>query len=239
MSEKPRIVILIPAFNEQEKITKALNLVSGKMTHELKDFEIILAAVNDGSTDKTKQILKARRDVESIHLPENMGKAFAIMHGIKEFSKLKPSAIMIMDADTWEIKGQVVKKMLKEALKPKVPTVVQAVAQENNQGSTIMRDYSGAKCFNKQLVEKLASLNLHHFERGRAHNAPGFGLEEFLLHYISMLPEKAVVNLTPRDGYFRTSSPWRHSRENYALQRAEVTKTREKMYRILKRRARK
>lgn len=234
LTNKPLLVIVIPSFNEEEKIERALKVIIQKIRFELGAFNVKLAVVNDGSTDKTKELL-SKFKIEVLNLPKNMGKAYASMYGIKHYSKLKPSAIMLADADVWSVKGQVMKKMTTEAIKHKIPTMVQAVQREDNQGKTFMRDFSGFRCFNTAAVEKLGKINLHHFRRERKNRAPGFGLEEFFRRYMQLLPKKTVINLTQKDGFFRTSSPWRANRENYQMQHQEIPAASRKMKRILRR----
>ncbi|MEK6958334.1 MAG: glycosyltransferase [archaeon] len=228
---KPLVVMLIPAFNEENKIERAIGNIALKQRFELKEFDVKIAVVNDGSTDRTREAA-LRANAEVLTLPKNMGKAYAAMYGIKHFSKLKPSAILLCDADVWSIKGKVVKKMITESLAYAAPAMVQAVQREDNQ-PTFMRDYAGFRCFNSAAIAKLASLNYHHFRRERRHSTPGFGLEEFFRQYMNSLRESTVINLTQKDGFFQTSSPWRSNQDNYRLQHEEIPRAKAKMERIL------
>lgn len=80
LSEYPLVAVLIPCFNEQdnavETITHALNL-------NYPNFEVI--AINDGSSDRTAEILNALTEkhekLRVVHLAENQGKAMALQAG--------------------------------------------------------------------------------------------------------------------------------------------------------------
>ncbi|WP_089603682.1 poly-beta-1,6-N-acetyl-D-glucosamine synthase [Acinetobacter piscicola] len=80
LSEYPLVAVLIPCFNEQdnavETITHALNL-------NYPNFEVI--AINDGSSDRTAEILNALAEkhekLRVVHLAENQGKAMALQAG--------------------------------------------------------------------------------------------------------------------------------------------------------------
>jgi len=80
LSEYPLVAVLVPCFNEQdnakETISYALNL-------DYPNFEVI--AINDGSSDRTADILNALAEkyekLRVVHLAENQGKAMALQAG--------------------------------------------------------------------------------------------------------------------------------------------------------------
>ncbi|MFW2077167.1 poly-beta-1,6-N-acetyl-D-glucosamine synthase [Acinetobacter sp. ULE_I010] len=80
LSEYPLVAVLVPCFNEQdnaeETISHALNL-------DYPNFEVI--AINDGSSDRTAEILNALSEIHPklrvVHLAENQGKAMALQAG--------------------------------------------------------------------------------------------------------------------------------------------------------------
>jgi cellulose synthase/poly-beta-1,6-N-acetylglucosamine synthase-like glycosyltransferase len=93
----PKVSIVISAYNEQEKISDSIE--SLKSIDYPKDlYEVII--VNDGSTDKTSDIVKKYVDEKSIILidnKKNKGKAACLNQGI---SWAKGRFIACMDADT-------------------------------------------------------------------------------------------------------------------------------------------
>ena len=75
--------ILMPVYNERERVEQAITEVLA--TELPTDFELIV--VDDGSTDGTREILRARRLDERVRLFEhqhNQGKGAAIQTALRE-----------------------------------------------------------------------------------------------------------------------------------------------------------
>lgn len=93
-----QLSILIPAFNEEDRLEKNLRTVVGVMTEAKIRFEIIV--VDDGSQDQTAEVARGlARDglpiiVESLR--KNLGKGFALKEG---FPHCKGQYIVFLDAD--------------------------------------------------------------------------------------------------------------------------------------------
>lgn len=91
------VSIIIPVFNEETHIEEVLNKIKAVRLPENVDREIIV--IDDGSSDRTPQILKKfmADNVISVHSSvRNYGKGSAIRTGIK---KSKGDIILIQDAD--------------------------------------------------------------------------------------------------------------------------------------------
>jgi glycosyltransferase involved in cell wall biosynthesis len=97
--KKKLITILVPAYNEQEvlhllydRLVKLMNENTGY------DFEILL--VNDGSKDKTFEIMQELREKDKrfcyLNLSRNFGKEIAMIAGL---DYCKGDAVVIIDAD--------------------------------------------------------------------------------------------------------------------------------------------
>lgn len=89
-----KISIIVPVFNEAENLVfldEELKKTLAGLPH---DFEIIF--VDDGSTDKSFEILKTFRDVKIFHHPYNVGYGASIKTGLKHTSG---DWILIIDAD--------------------------------------------------------------------------------------------------------------------------------------------
>lgn len=85
--------VIIPVYNEQNTLTDILRRVKDVKLRK----EIIV--INDGSTDKTKQILKrfaAEPDFKIVTFPKNQGKGAAVRKGIEV---ARGDYIVIQDAD--------------------------------------------------------------------------------------------------------------------------------------------
>ena len=88
------ISIIIPIFNEEKTILKILNKLQF-----LKDFcSIEIVLVNDGSTDKSKDIIDQNKSLYTkvINLKKNYGKGKAVIEGLKNCSG---DYLLVQDAD--------------------------------------------------------------------------------------------------------------------------------------------
>ncbi len=88
------ISIVIPVFNEEEAIGDDLDLILETMDRSDYDYEVIV--VDDGSTDRTAEIVRRRERVKLIHHPYNLGTGAARTTGIKES---QGSIIVMTDGD--------------------------------------------------------------------------------------------------------------------------------------------
>lgn len=75
--------LVVPAYNEEQVIEKALIIYAEKLSNLVKRYEIII--VDDGSTDKTPQILKNLKDpkIKVLTHRKNMGVGKALIDGFK------------------------------------------------------------------------------------------------------------------------------------------------------------
>ncbi len=96
---KKTITILIPAFNEEEVLSK-LHERLDKLADSAKKYSLTFLFINDGSTDRTLEILKdlAIKDsrVGYVNLSRNFGKEAAMLAG---FDHISTDATVIIDAD--------------------------------------------------------------------------------------------------------------------------------------------
>ncbi len=88
-----KLSILIPVYNEEKSIKKIIDLVKkvdiGKVNKEI-------VVVDDGSTDKTLEVLKKIKNIKLIGYNKNIGKGEAIRTAIKHATG---DIIIIQDAD--------------------------------------------------------------------------------------------------------------------------------------------
>lgn len=99
MAQNPYISIVIPVHNEQEVLEELYTRLTKALDQLGKSFEIILT--NDGSTDKSSQILKSMHErrpnqIRVIEFNGNFGQHMAIMAG---FEHVRGQIIITMDAD--------------------------------------------------------------------------------------------------------------------------------------------
>jgi len=93
------IIILIPAYNEED-VLQPLYERLGKLANDAKNYEFEFLFVNDGSRDKTLEIIKDLADkdrrIAYINLSRNFGKEIAMIAGLDHVSG---DATVIIDAD--------------------------------------------------------------------------------------------------------------------------------------------
>jgi len=96
---KKLISVLIPAYNEQEVLGILFPRLT-KLADSAKDYDFEFLFVNDGSRDKTYEIIRAHAEKDSrvsyINLSRNFGKEIAMVAG---FDNAKGDAMVIIDAD--------------------------------------------------------------------------------------------------------------------------------------------
>lgn len=76
MDRSKRILIIIPAYNEEDSIEK----VADNLITNFPQYDYVI--VNDGSTDRTKKVCQ-NNDYEVLHLPVNMGIGGAVQTGYR------------------------------------------------------------------------------------------------------------------------------------------------------------
>src|ERR1700733_7644083 len=81
---QPYLSIIVPAYNEAERIPKALLDMDKRLENASYSYEIVV--VNDGSTDNTativRNMMKAVRNLKLIDLTENSGKGGTVRQGM-------------------------------------------------------------------------------------------------------------------------------------------------------------
>jgi len=88
------ISVVVPVFNEEGAVASTMKQLKEVMDKSGYDYEII--AVNDGSKDKSLEILKNIKGISVISHPYNLGYSASLKDGIKH---AKGNYILITDAD--------------------------------------------------------------------------------------------------------------------------------------------
>jgi len=104
MNSNPLVSIIIPAYNAEKYIKRALE---SALAQTYKNIEIIV--IDDGSTDKTAEIVKNYKDPRIIYLfQKNQGQGSARNNGIK---KSQGEYITFLDADDYYFPQKVEKQV--------------------------------------------------------------------------------------------------------------------------------
>ncbi len=93
MSE-PFLSIVIPAFNEAGRIGISLEEIQGYVRS--RNFPVETIVVDDGSTDKTADIVSGQEGIRVLRNPGNRGKGFSVRHGVLE---ARGELVLFTDAD--------------------------------------------------------------------------------------------------------------------------------------------
>ena len=94
-----KITIIVPAYNEEESLPFLYERLT-KLIDSIKDYEFEVLFINDGSKDKTLEIIKHIRKKDKrycyVNLSRNFGKEIAMMAGL---DYAKGDAVIFIDAD--------------------------------------------------------------------------------------------------------------------------------------------
>jgi len=94
----PRLSLIIPAYNEEQRLVPHLAQVLDYLRREFPDFELII--VDDGSADQTAQLVQAALVAEAraqlISYQPNRGKGYAVRAGVLAS---QGEAVVFLDAD--------------------------------------------------------------------------------------------------------------------------------------------
>jgi len=83
--------VVIPTYNNRGTLQKVID--------DVRQYSEKVMVVNDGSTDKTKKILKKNRDIYTISYKKNRGKGYALNKAFKELRKFGFHYAVTIDAD--------------------------------------------------------------------------------------------------------------------------------------------
>lgn len=88
------ISVVMPAYNEEENIKKAVDDVKKVMNKTKWPYEIVV--VNDGSKDKTEEVARKIKGIKLVSYEPNRGKGYAVRKGV---AMMNGKVGIIVDAD--------------------------------------------------------------------------------------------------------------------------------------------
>lgn len=121
--KKGKVLAVIPAYNEEENILSTIDNV--------KSIDLIdeIVVVDDGSTDKTSQIVKDL-DVKLITLEKNSGKGYAIKRAIETIDY---EYLVLLDGDLGKSSGEV-NKLIKPVLEDECDVTIAKFGKARKKG---------------------------------------------------------------------------------------------------------
>lgn len=117
---KRKIYVVLPAYNEEESIGKLLTRIKYNMEDSgFPNYQVIV--VNDGSVDKTSEVIKAyqkQMPIELLNHPVNLGLGATIRDGLYHAAKVANDndIVITMDADDTHTPGLILRmvRMIRE-----------------------------------------------------------------------------------------------------------------------------
>lgn len=152
-----QIAIIIPAFNEAERITDVLRAAKGA-SHI---FEIIV--VNDGSADNTAEVASKVSGVKVVDLKKNVGKGGAMAAGV---ASTTATVLAFIDADLAGIKAEHIDLIIRPVLKDECDMCVGVFRGgkiRSNAAMAVTPWLSGQRAMKRELFEAIPYINEERF----------------------------------------------------------------------------
>lgn len=168
--ENEKVLLIIPAYNEEESIASTINSVRNFMSTEVLNFHLDYIVVNDGSKDRTSEIVK-EMNVDLINLRTNLGLTGGFGAGMKYAHRHDYDYAIQFDADGQHLpdyipemvtaarKGNniVVGSRFVDEKRPKslrmLGNTMISTAIKMTTGQTINDPTSGMRLFDKKAIE--------------------------------------------------------------------------------------
>ena len=168
--ENEKVLLIIPAYNEEESIASTINSVRNFMSTEVLNFHLDYIVANDGSKDRTPEIVK-EMNVDLINLRTNLGLTGGFGAGMKYAHRHGYDYVIQFDADGQHLpdyipemvtaarKGNniVVGSRFVDEKRPKslrmLGNTMISTAIKMTTGQTINDPTSGMRLFDKKAIE--------------------------------------------------------------------------------------
>jgi len=112
LKSETKLSVIIPVYNQEKRVGVSLARIKRVLGSTLQAYEIVV--VNDGSTDKTLDVLQEEQEKDpSIHIvsyPVNRGKGYAVREGVM---RSKGSTVIFTDGDL-DVSPEVIKDYIDE-----------------------------------------------------------------------------------------------------------------------------
>ena len=148
-TDSKKLVVLIPAYNEEEFIGKTISDVPRKIDG-IDSVEVLV--IDDGSEDKTVDVARKAGADEIISLGKNMGVATAFMTGVRNAISMNADILVSIDGD-----GQFPPKQISEIVVPILNNQFDLVSGARFT-KEIPKDYPKMKLIGNRLFSKMVSM---------------------------------------------------------------------------------
>lgn len=190
---KPRILVIVPAYNEEKSIISVIN--------DLRSIEVDLdiCIINDGSTDRTSEVANQQGEVIVIDLPQNLGIGGAVQTGFMYAFRKHYDIAIQFDGDGQHIASEL-PKLIEPITEQKADVVIGSrfIVKSDSYKSSKLR-IVGIKTFyfvNSLLIGQRITDNTSGF---RAYNKEAI---KFLANnYPTDYPEPEAVILLGKNGF--------------------------------------
>lgn len=165
---KKKVVAIIPAYNEEKRIEDVLKQI--EKCHLIN--EIIV--VNDGSTDKTSEIVRNFKKVKLIENKINKGKAYSMDIGVKSTNG---NIIFFCDADLKNLESRDIEKIILPIIKDNFEMYLGLRKNKMQQAIKLFALNTGERALKRELWEKLPKFYKHRYriEAGLNYYAKYYG----------------------------------------------------------------
>ena len=140
-----KLVVLIPAFNEEENIQKVIQSIPKKV---LGVSEIKVLVVNDGSTDKTMDMAMNGGAYRVVSHKKNLGVGAAFMTGIRNAISMNADILVAVDADS-QFDSNQIPELILPILNNQADVVIGSRFQNKKPKNIPRIKYLGNKIFTK------------------------------------------------------------------------------------------
>lgn len=202
--------LVIPVLNEEESLPELVKNIENALKKET--FEIVF--IDDGSTDKSKEILKKfisqKKNIRLIAFRRNLGKSPALTLG---FQKAKGEFIVMMDADLQDDPEEITK------LKDKLDEGFDLVSGWRKERRDSLLKVINSKFFNS-LMSNLFNVKVHDLNCGLKLMKNGVAKELFL--YGGM--HRFITIISKELGFKVAEAPIKHHPRKFGESKFKSTK---------------
>jgi glycosyltransferase involved in cell wall biosynthesis len=158
MEKKRKIALLIPAYNEEKHIKKVIQ--------NCLPYRLDIIVVDDGSIDKTAQVVKGIRETDKnlifLQHQRNKGKGAALDTGFKHALAKKYQGVITLDADD-QHDPQEIKNFL-DMIEKEKPDLIIGSRFQNTQGMPFIR--LGTNYVTSWIISKIAGQKIEDVQSG-------------------------------------------------------------------------